>query len=77
MMTKIRAGCGTGESRESQREAGRTLQRWKQSVEDKLETLDDIYRFAVEQVTNSRGQFLELTVVLSSSWSWCCSSSTS
>jgi hypothetical protein len=40
------------------------LQRWKQSVEDKLETLDDIYRFAVEQVTISRGQFLELTVVL-------------
>lgn len=40
------------------------LARWKQSVEDKLETLDDIFRFAVEQVTISRGQFLELTVVL-------------
>jgi hypothetical protein len=40
------------------------VQRWKQSVEDKLETLDDIYRFAVEQVAISRGQFLELTVVL-------------
>jgi hypothetical protein len=38
--------------------------RWKQSVEDKLETLDDIYRFAVEQVSISRGQFLELTVIL-------------
>jgi hypothetical protein len=38
--------------------------RWKASVEDKLETLDDIYRFAVEQVAISRGQFLELTVVL-------------
>ena len=40
------------------------LGRWKASVEDKLETLDDIYRFAVEQVSISRGQFLELTVVL-------------
>jgi hypothetical protein len=40
------------------------LDRWKQSVEDKLDTLDDIYRFAVEQVAISRGQFLELTVVL-------------
>lgn len=40
------------------------LSRWKQSVEDKLETLDDIYRFSVEQVSISRGQFLELTVVL-------------
>ena len=38
--------------------------RWKQSVEDKLETLDDIYRFAVEQVAISRGHFLELVVVL-------------
>jgi hypothetical protein len=38
--------------------------RWKQSVEDKLQTLDDIYRFAVEQVSISRGQFLELTVIL-------------
>lgn len=37
---------------------------WKQSIEDKLETLDDIYRFAVEQVSISRGQFLELAVVL-------------
>ena len=40
------------------------LARWKQSVEDKLETLDDIYRFAVEQVAITRGQFLELTVIL-------------
>ncbi|HXW08411.1 MAG TPA: hypothetical protein VD833_24485 [Vicinamibacterales bacterium] len=37
---------------------------WKASVEDKLETLDDIYRFAVEQVAISRGHFLELTIVL-------------
>lgn len=27
-------------------------------------TLDDIYRFSVEQVSISRGQFLELAVVL-------------
>jgi len=40
------------------------LGRWKQSVEEKLETLDDIYRFAVEQVAISRGQFLELTIIL-------------
>ena len=40
------------------------LVRWKQSVEDKLETLDDIYRFAVEQVGISRGQFLELTIII-------------
>jgi len=40
------------------------LQRWRDSVEDKLETLDDIYRFAVEQVSISRGQFLEIAVVL-------------
>jgi hypothetical protein len=40
------------------------LVRWKQSVEEKLETLDDIYRFAVEQVSISRGQFLELTIIV-------------
>jgi hypothetical protein len=40
------------------------LARWRQSVEEKLETLDDIYRFAVEQVSISRGQFLEIAVVL-------------
>src|SRR4029079_4271335 len=40
------------------------IARGKASVEDKLETLDDIYRFAVEQVAISRGQFLELAVVL-------------
>jgi hypothetical protein len=45
--------------------AGRLgLSRWKQSVEDKLTTLDDIYRFVVEQVSISRGQFLEITVVV-------------
>jgi hypothetical protein len=36
---------------------------WKASIEDKPETLDDIYRFAVEQVSISRGHFLELAIV--------------
>ncbi len=40
------------------------LAAWKADVEAKLETLDDIYRFAVEQSAMSRGQFLELTIVL-------------
>ena len=40
------------------------VERWKQSVEDKLKTLDDIYRFVVEQVSISRGQFLEIVVVV-------------
>ena len=40
------------------------LDRWKASVEDKLETLDDIYRFAVEQVSIARGHLLELTIIL-------------
>jgi len=45
--------------------AGRLgLDRWKAKVQEKLETLDDIYRFAVEQSSMSRGQFLELTVVV-------------
>jgi hypothetical protein len=39
------------------------LATWKASVEEKLETLDDIYRFAVEQVAIARGQLLELTIV--------------
>jgi hypothetical protein len=40
------------------------LGRWKANVQDKLKTLDDISRFAVEQASMSRGQFLELTIVL-------------
>ena len=40
------------------------VERWKQSVEEKLKTLDDIYRFVVEQVSISRGQFLEIVVVV-------------
>jgi hypothetical protein len=39
------------------------LARWKASVEEKLETLDDIYRFAVEQLAIARGYFLELTII--------------
>jgi hypothetical protein len=37
---------------------------WKANVQEKLETLDDVYRFAVEQTSISRGQFLELAIVL-------------
>lgn len=40
------------------------LDKWKADVEAKLETLDDIYRFAVEHSSMARGMFLELTVVL-------------
>jgi hypothetical protein len=40
------------------------LSTWKADVEAKLKTLDDIYRFAVELSSMSRGTFLELTIVL-------------
>jgi hypothetical protein len=40
------------------------LSTWKADIEGKLKTLDDIYRFAVEQSSMSRGQLLELTIVL-------------
>lgn len=40
------------------------LASWKADVETKLETLDDIYRFAVEQSGMARGTVLELTIVL-------------
>jgi len=40
------------------------LDRWKANVKEKLETLDDVYRFAVEHSSMSRGQFLELTVIV-------------
>ena len=39
------------------------LERWKQNVSEKLSTLDDIYRFAVEQSGMARGEFLELTII--------------
>jgi hypothetical protein len=37
---------------------------WKADVEAKLKTLDDIYRFAVEQTGMARGEALELMIVL-------------
>jgi len=40
------------------------LDQWKENVHEKLQTLDDIYRFAVEQTGMVRGQVLELTIVL-------------
>jgi len=40
------------------------LTTWKADVEAKLKTLDDIYRFTVERSSFSRGEFLELTIVL-------------
>lgn len=40
------------------------LERWKANVEEKLETLDDIYRFAVEQLQVARGHLLELTIIV-------------
>jgi hypothetical protein len=39
------------------------LASWKRNVEEKLETLDDIYRFAVEQTGMSQGNILELVIV--------------
>jgi hypothetical protein len=39
------------------------LDHWKQNVREKLKTLDDIYRFAVEQTSMARGEFLEITIV--------------
>jgi hypothetical protein len=40
------------------------LEQWKRNVEEKLETLDDIYRFAVEQTGMSQANILELIIVL-------------
>jgi len=40
------------------------LNDWKANVRDKLKTLDDIYRFAVEQTAMARGETLELMIVL-------------
>jgi hypothetical protein len=36
---------------------------WKDAVRDKLKTLDDIYRFAVDQTAMDRGEILELAIV--------------
>jgi hypothetical protein len=40
------------------------LNAWKESVRDKLQMLDNIYRFTVDQSAMARGQVLELTIVL-------------
>ena len=40
------------------------LNQWKASVQEKLRTLADISRFAVEQTSMARGEFLELLIVL-------------
>jgi hypothetical protein len=40
------------------------LETWKANVQEKLKTLDDIARFAVDQSAVWRGQFLEFTVVV-------------
>ena len=39
------------------------LDRWKTNVREKLKTLDDIYRFAVEHLSMVRGEVLEMTIV--------------
>ena len=36
---------------------------WRASVQDKLKTLDEIYRFAVEQTGMDRGEVLEVAIV--------------
>jgi hypothetical protein len=40
------------------------LESWKANVQEKLKTLDEIARFALDQSSVSRGQFLEVTIVL-------------
>jgi hypothetical protein len=40
------------------------LEQWKANVQEKLKTLDDIYRFAVEQTGMARGEALEVMIVL-------------
>jgi hypothetical protein len=40
------------------------LDHWKASVREKLQTINDIYKFAVEHTAMARGEFLELTIVL-------------
>lgn len=40
------------------------LEAWKHAVRTQLDTLDRIYRFAVDQTGMDRGELLELTVVL-------------
>jgi hypothetical protein len=39
------------------------LDHWKANVREKLKTLDDIYRFAVEQTAMGRGELMELVII--------------
>ena len=40
------------------------LDHWKRSVEEKLKTLDDIHRFAVDQTGAAQGNIMELAILL-------------
>lgn len=40
------------------------LDDWKRNVQEKVKTLDDIYRFAVEQTSMAQANVLELAIVL-------------
>ena len=40
------------------------LDAWKHNVEEKLKTLNDIYRFTVEQTGIAQANLLELVIVL-------------
>ena len=39
------------------------LDHWKATVREKLQTLNDIYRFAMEQTAMTRGELMELAIV--------------
>ena len=39
------------------------LARWKTNVSEKLQTLDDIYRFSVEHLGMVRGELMEMTII--------------
>jgi hypothetical protein len=39
------------------------VESWRLAVEEKLRTLDSIYRFVVEEMNIARGHFLELTII--------------
>jgi hypothetical protein len=40
------------------------LDHWKRNVEEKLKTLDDIHRFAVDQTGAAQGNLMELAIVV-------------
>ena len=58
-----RRRCVRGSGLRPDRGTARPRQ-WKASVREKLETVDAIYRFAIERTSMVRGEFLELVVVL-------------